>query len=307
MQDAQRENRKKRASIWAVGGGKGGVGKSVVSTLMGFWLAKMGHRTILVDADLGGANLHILLGIKSPPKTVNDYIIKKFASLEEICIHTPVDKLRLMSGASEILSLANLQFAQKNKIIQGLAAIDADYIILDLGAGTSYNVLDFFLAAHRKIVVTSPQPVAIQNAYAFVRNAVYRRLSRLTSQKPSLSAIVKSAMNPRNSLQVRTLNELLIAVESDGNQETAAALARKIAGIQPMLITNMVKVPRDENAGRIVQMVSEKYLGIQPVHLGGIPLDNQLNDLVSSMTPLNNIEQSSRAFEAVYHLTSRLL
>ena len=73
----------------------------------------MGKRTIIVDVDLGGANVHTLLGIKSPPRTINDYITKKFPKLEDICIDTGVENLRLLSGASEILSLANLQFAQK--------------------------------------------------------------------------------------------------------------------------------------------------------------------------------------------------
>ena len=62
--------------IWAVGGGKGGVGKSTISTLLAFWLARMGKKTILIDVELGGANLHTFMGIKSPPRTLNDYITK---------------------------------------------------------------------------------------------------------------------------------------------------------------------------------------------------------------------------------------
>ena len=96
-----------RPKIWAIGGGKGGAGKSVVSTIMAFWLARMGNRTILVDVDLGGANLHTLLGIKSPARTLNDFITRKFESLEDICIETEEKNLRLISGASDVLSLAN--------------------------------------------------------------------------------------------------------------------------------------------------------------------------------------------------------
>ena len=134
--------------IWAVGGGKGGVGKSVISTLLAFWLVRMGKRTILVDMDLGGANLHTLLGIKSPERTLNDFVTRRYSALEDICIPTPEKKLRLISGASEILSLSNPHFSQKVKIIKNIFKLDADYVILDLGAGTSFNVLDFFLFAH---------------------------------------------------------------------------------------------------------------------------------------------------------------
>ena len=293
--------------IWAVGGGKGGVGKSVLSTIFALWLARTGKRTIIVDADLGGANIHTLLGIKSPPKTINDFITKKYPDLEEICIESGVRNLRLLSGASEILSLANLQFAQKVKIIQSLHRLDADYVILDLGAGTSYNVLDFFLIAQRQIVMLTPQPISIQNSYAFVRNAVYRKLSRITSQKPGLLSIVKSAMDPKNDLNVRTVKDLYRVIRNDGGAEAADFLQKEIAAIQPALVTNMIRSQKDRQAGSIIQLVSEKYLMISPVDMGGIVYDHQLNDLVSRMEPLSEIDPSNEAFAGMYDITTKLL
>lgn len=293
--------------IWAVGGGKGGVGKSVLSTIFALWLARMGKRTIIVDVDLGGANVHTLLGIKNPPKTINDYITKKYPSLEDICIDTGVENLRLLSGASEILSLANLQFAQKVKIIQGLRQLQAEYVILDLGAGTSYNVLDFFLIAQRQIVMLTPQPISIQNSYAFVRNAVYRKMSRITSQKPGLLSIIKSAMDPKNELNVRTIKELFQVIHNDGGAEAADFLKKEIAAIQPALVTNMIRNHKDKNAGSIIQLVSEKYLMIKPIDLGGIAFDNQLNSWVSGMTPLAEIDPSSEAFAGMYNITTKLI
>jgi flagellar biosynthesis protein FlhG len=290
-----------------VGGGKGGVGKSVLSTIFALWLARMGKRTIIVDVDLGGANVHTLLGIKSTPRTINDFITKKYPHLEDICINTGVENLRLLSGASEILSLANLQFAQKVKIIQGLSQLNAEYVILDLGAGTSYNVLDFFLIAQRQIVMLTPQPTSIQNSYAFVRNAVYRKLSRLTSQKPGLLSIIKSAMDPKNELNVRTIKELFQVIRNDGGADTADFLKKELATIQPALVTNMIRNQKDKRAGSIIQLVSEKYLMIKPIDLGGIVYDNQLNSLVSGMTPLAEIDPSSEVFVGMHDITSKLL
>jgi flagellar biosynthesis protein FlhG len=292
--------------IWAIGGGKGGVGKSVLSTLSALWLARMGKRTIIVDADLGGANIHTLLGIKSPLKTINDFLAKKYSSLEKICIETEVENLRLLSGASEILSLANLQFAQKAKIIQGLRQLNADHIILDLGAGTSYNVLDFFLVADRQIVVLTPQPISIQNSYAFVRNAVYRKLSRVTSQKPSLLTTIKTAMDPKNELNVRTVQELIAIIRKDGGADAVEALRNELKTIRPYIVTNLARSQKDKNAGRIIQLVSEKYLMINPTNLGGIVHDNRLNAMVTGMTSLAHIDQSSEAFAGVYDIVSRL-
>lgn len=293
--------------IWAVGGGKGGVGKSVVSTLLAFWLSRMGKRTVLIDVDLGGANLHTLLGIKNPPRTLNDFITRKFDSLEEICVDTEAKNLRFISGSSEVLSLANPHFSQKVKLINHFPRLDADYVVIDLGAGTSFNVLDFFLVAHEKIMVLIPEPTSIQNAYIFVRNAVYRRLSRLSSKDQSLQTLVKIAMDPKNELKVRTIKELLQFIEESGGKEVAEPLEKEVRAIQPAIITNMVNDDKEKNAGRIVQIVAEKYLMIQSTDLGSVSHDRQIFSMVSDMAPLINLDQSSQAFANMYEIVTKLL
>lgn len=293
--------------IWAIGGGKGGVGKSTVSTLLAFWLARMGKETILMDADFGGANLHTLMGIKSPPRTLNDYISKRFDSLEEICIETEVENLRLICGAGDVLSMANPHLSQKTKILQNMSKLNADSVILDLGAGTSFNVLDFFLAAHRQIVVLVPQPISIQNAYAFVRNTVYRRLSRLASQQPHLQALIKASMDTENELRLKTIRDFLQTVEEFQGEDVASELRDEIRMIKPEIITNMVNGPKDRNAGRVIQLVAEKYLTIHPVDLGGIVYDKQLNSVITEMMPLTRLLQSSEAFANVYEIAMKLV
>ena len=294
-------------TIWAVGGGKGGVGKSVVSTILAFSLARKGKRTVLIDADLGGANLHTLLGIKSPPRTLIDFINRKFGSLEEICIDTEAKNLRLISGASEVLSLANPHFSQKVKLINHFSRLDADYVVIDLGAGTSFNVLDFFLSAHEKIVVLTPEPTSIQNAYIFVRNAVYRRLSRLSSKNPSLQTLVKIAMDPKNELQVRTVKELLQFIQESGGKDEAMAIEKEIGEIRPAVITNMVRDNKEKNAGRIVQIVAEKYLMIQSTNLGSVSYDRQIFSMVSDMASLIKLYQSGHASANIYEIVTKLL
>ena len=304
LQDTEMES---TPTIWAVGGGKGGVGKSVVSTILAFWLARKGKRTVLIDADLGGANLHTLLGIKSPPRTLIDFINREFGSLEEICIDTEAKNLRLISGASEVLSLANPHFSQKVKLINHFSRLDADYVVIDLGAGTSFNVLDFFLSAHEKIIVLTPEPTSIQNAYIFVRNAVYRRLSRLSSKNPSLQTLVKIAMDPKNELQVRTVKELLQFVQESGGKDVAEPIEKEIGEIRPAVITNMVRDNKEKNAGRIVQIVAEKYLMIQSTNLGSVSYDRQIFSMVSDMVSLLKLEQSSHASANIYGILTKLL
>ncbi|MGD9010330.1 MAG: P-loop NTPase, partial [Desulfobacteraceae bacterium] len=204
----------KKPEIWAVGGGKGGVGKSLVSALLALDMAGRGNKTILIDVDLGGANLHTMMGIKTPPRTLNDLVMRKYETMDQICIQTGIRNLQIVCGASEILSLANPQYAQKHKIVQNIVGLRADCVILDLGAGTSYNVLDFFLIADHPIVVLTPQPISIQNAYGFVRNTVYRKLSRLAAQQPSLQNVIKAAMDPKNDRQMRTIHDLFESIST---------------------------------------------------------------------------------------------
>ena len=192
--------------IWAIGGGKGGVGKSTLSLLLAFWLARVGKKTVLMDVDLGGANVHTLMGIMNPVRTLNDYIKRRYEHLEEVCIETEVENLRIICGAGDVLSMANPHVSQKAKIIQNINKLNADYVVLDLGAGTSFNVLDFFNMADKKIVVLVPQPISIQNAYAFVRNAVYRKLSLLAGKVPVLQSLIKTSMDFIKGLIIELTN-----------------------------------------------------------------------------------------------------
>ncbi len=306
MKEELNTENKSTPKILAIGGGKGGAGKSVFSTIMAFWLARTGNRTVLMDVDLGGANLHTLLGIKSPDRTLNDFITRKFSELEDICIDTSEKNLRLISGASDVLSLANPHFSQKIKLMTHLSRLDADYVVLDLGAGTSFNVLDFFLIAHKKIIVLTPEPTSIQNAYIFVRNTAYRKLSRLSNKNPSLQALIKIAMDPKNVLKIRTIKELFMFIEESDDKNIIEVLKKEIGNIHLGVVTNMVKNEKEENAGRIVQIVAEKYLTIPSTNLGCVSYDKHIRTMVSDMIPLTNLDQSSQAYGNVYEIVSKL-
>lgn len=296
-----------RPGIWAIGGGKGGVGKSVVSVLLSLALARSGQRTALVDADMGGANLHTLMGIKTPTRTLNDFLTHKYQTLEEVCIRTEVKNLELICGTSEILSFANPQFSQKRKIAQSVLNLPVDQVVLDLGAGATYNVLDFFLIAHYPIVVLTPQPTSIQNAYGFVRNTVYRHISRLVNQRPSLQEVVHAAMDPKNDNKIRTVSEMCQAVRKSHGEKTALSLTRAIDRIRPLLITNMARNGRDGNAGRIVQMVAEKYLNISAQEVGMLEFDPLIEEMINKMAPIAELPKYSRSNISADRIVQKLV
>ena len=128
MDDAHTEDSDPNASavdalghkLTAVGGGKGGVGKSLTSVNLATYFALQGRRVVLIDGDLGGADLHTLLGMAPPRLSLASFIKREVETLDEILVETPVPGLRLMAGGSDILGLANPQFAQKMKLIRGM-------------------------------------------------------------------------------------------------------------------------------------------------------------------------------------------
>src|SRR5690606_3926121 len=137
----------RNAKIWAVGGGKGGVGKSLVTANISICLALMGYKVVAVDLDLGGANLHTCLGVPIPDKTLSDYLTKKVSSLNDLITPTAIDNLSIISGAQDDVGIGNLRDVQEAVMLARLGELNADLVILDLGGGTSYNTLDFFISA----------------------------------------------------------------------------------------------------------------------------------------------------------------
>ncbi|MBL8918628.1 MAG: P-loop NTPase [Myxococcaceae bacterium] len=163
----------------SIGGGKGGVGKSVLAGNLATALAQSGKRTVLVDADLGAPNLHTMFGIDKAGPTLQSFIDHEVESLDEARVETSVRGLTLVRGTSAIIGAANIGFQQKQRLLRHLCALQADVVVVDVGAGTGFNQLDLFDVADQKVVVMTPQLTSIHNAYAFVKGAVFRIADRI--------------------------------------------------------------------------------------------------------------------------------
>ena len=124
-------------------------------------MSRLGKRTVLVDLDLGGANLHTCFGMANSKRTLSAFIEGRQRDINEFVQPIPHTTLGLISGASGGLEIANIKHFQKQKILRNLRLIDADYVILDLGAGTTFNTLDFFTQADHGIVAVIPDPTIV--------------------------------------------------------------------------------------------------------------------------------------------------
>ena len=183
----------RRRIVWAFGGGKGGVGKSLVCSAVATELARSGRRVVLLDADLGAANLHTLLGVVHPSATLDDFWSGRVANLEDVLVPTPIEGLTLISGAATILRAASPRRREKRRLLEAFFDLPADAYLIDLGAGTQDNTLDFFNIASEGVIVTGTEPTSIQNAYGFIKATLFRALERLFLRQPEARRLVERA------------------------------------------------------------------------------------------------------------------
>lgn len=268
----------RRKKIIAVGGAKGGIGKSTFTTNLGVFLAAQGHRTVMVDLDLGGANLHLYLGKTFVNKCVNDYFQRTVSNLGDLILPTKFGPC-LIGGDSSQLGSANIGFSAKMKLIKSLRELDADYVIIDLGSNTSFNILDFFLAADSHLVVTTCEPAAYLEAYNFIKVGLLRRLNRLFGEENpgsgkknlALQQLIHDATMSPNGARAKNIPALLERVKAR-HPDYLPFLLKAVETYQPFLVVNQVLDMQDVvPIVRRIQEVSRKMLAIRVRCLGTLP------------------------------------
>lgn len=295
----------RKTHILALGGGKGGSGKSFIAANIGVSLSKRGQRVIMVDTDLGGANLHTFFGLSLPQATLDDFINRRVGSICDVITNTEIPNLGLVIGARDILNAANPKVHQKLKIIRHIRNLDGDYVIVDLGAGNSFNVLDFFLISDDGILVITPEPTSIENAYRFIKSAFYRKLRKLTLHHDA-RRIIETAMDQRNKRGIRTPLDLVEAVEST-DKEMGQMLMHVVESFRPRLIVNQVRTKGDVDVGFSIKSACLRFFGINLSYFGYVAYDNEVWQSVQRKKPLVLERPYARASRCITEITSKLL
>ncbi len=292
-------------SIVAVGGGKGGIGKSLITSSLGICLARRGRRVVLIDADLGGANLHTALGLSAPKVSLGDFINRRVSSIEDVIMDTGVPNLGLISGAHDHLTASNLKYFQKTRLLNKIRSIKADYIFLDIGAGISFNIVDFFLLAEAGLLVVVPEPSSIENAYRFLKMSFYRHLWSAVKGY-GVRSVIEEAMDEKNRQGIRTPFDLLDAVEKK-DEAAGRALKAKSRSFRPRLIINQVRYPEDERLGPSMASVCRKHLGIDVECLGAIQYEDVVWQANRRKKPFMLVFPDSKAGQGLEQAAVNLL
>lgn len=291
--------------VWAVASGKGGVGKSFITANLGVALARQKKKVVLVDLDLGSANLHTCLGIEASGKSLSDFLHHSEVGLDDIATPTSIEGLKLISGASDNLQMANLPFAQKSKIARHLKRIDADIVLLDLGAGTAYNTLDFFITANRGILPVVPEPTSVENTYRFLKCLFNRKLRSAPEHTRKLMQKILIAKQD-DGRKIRTLASFLNAM-SQRHPEHGEWLRRSLAELDLHLIVNQADDPADTELGRAMQMACQHYFASSLNYLGYLPFDRSVPKTLRQRKPFLLANPQSRIAIHFEHMVASLI
>lgn len=280
--------------IWPVAGGKGGTGKSTLTANMGVALSLLGYKVIIVDGDLGGADLHLFFDQVSPPRSLSTFLTREVGTLQDVLLPTPNENLRIICGGSELVGMANLSYAAKAKLIRHIQTLDADYVLIDLGAGSAYNTLDIFTLSDAGIIITTPEPQARVDAYGFLKNTVYRKLKRLFNKDEAVSELISSFSREagRKSGRMEDLLDRLEAADPRAGSKAQALLSQ----YRSKLILNRVRSKRHvDEVHRFVQLVRQ-YLSTEVEYVGYVRNDDKILDACERRRPVVlNATKSSAA------------
>lgn len=293
--------------ILPIASGKGGVGKSLLSANLSIALAQAGKRVVLADLDLGASNLHLILGFASKKHGLGTWLSGAKVPFKDLVYETDYPNLRFIPGDAEIPGLANIAYRQKTNVARHLLAIeDADYLVLDLGAGTGANILDFFLLSGRGIVVTTPTLTATLNAYLFLKNSVFRLMWDSFKPKSKARALLESLKKDGASLQRAYIPEILGRV-AEVDPASRAAFDLRMSRFSPRLVLNMLEDPKDAEKAQKIRRSCREYLGMDLEHLGVVYRDDLQDVALSSRIPIIRYKPQSILSQAIYRVADKLV
>ena len=291
--------------ILPIGSGKGGVGKSLLATNLSIALAEAGKKVVLADLDLGASNLHTMLGMRSVNQGIGTFLIDA-RPFQDIVLKTEYKGLSFIPGDAEVPGTANLTLIQKKRLVHNLLSLEADFLVLDLGAGTGANTLDFFLLSRTGIVVTTPSLTAILNSYLFLKNAVFRVMYSTFGRGTRAYSYLEELKRDGSILQKVYIPKILSKVK-EKDAKSYAKFHELIAHFRPRLVLNMLDDPKDADKAGKLRRSTREYLDVEIEHLGIIYRDELQETALGSRLPIIRYKPNSVLSQAIYRIAEKVL
>jgi len=288
--------------IIPIASGKGGVGKTTTVANLGISLARSGKTVILIDLDLGESNLHTVMGIKNIKPGLGHYIYKRESSFESLIQETGIDRLYLITGDSLFPGAANLPYFKKKKIIKSIQNLTADYILLDIGSGSSFNVIDFFLISPESLIVTIPETTALLNAYSFIKNSLLRLIYLALPPRSEERAYFNQFCSSSIEKGENTLENLISAIESF-DRELSEKIIKSVSHFSPHIIFNMSLSGNEKIITDKLLNITSKNLNKTIKTAANIPWMNEMRRSSIIMKPYLLLYEKSPYEDAINGLT----
>jgi flagellar biosynthesis protein FlhG len=250
-----------RVRLIAFASGRGGTGRSLLAANVAVYLAQAAKKVVALDADPAGGPLHQLLGAPRPPRGFGEFLRGKAAGLNELIVDTPIAGVGLIGGEGSTFGASRPKQTAKGTLA-ALAALDADYVIADLGPADSTLTIDLWLAADIPVLVTLPDPASIESLYRFAKSAFVRRLRTIRG----LDRLVGNPVGPPPA----ALDLYRAARESGGPAER---LEQEIRRFRPTFVVNQTRTMPDLKLGGWIATAARRRLGHGFDYLGHVESD----------------------------------
>jgi flagellar biosynthesis protein FlhG len=289
-----------------VASGKGGVGKTFAASNLAIALAEMGHRVIAADLDLGGSNLHSFLGLSNRHPGIGDFLKARVADLNELLVPTGIPNLHFLPGDGKTPFMANIAYAQKVKLISRIRKLPADYILLDLGAGSSFNTIDFFRLTPRGILITTPEPPAVMGMLVFLKNfllrAIKREMVRNTAVHEMLQELYKLPMDGQ-MLSIKDVHQKIV----DEDPRAGELVSQIYENCRPRIIINMGENPEDSKMAFKISQTLGNILSIEADYFGFIFRDRSVLASIRNRSPFLLSYRNCLASENIVRIAQRIV
>ncbi|MDH5763420.1 MAG: P-loop NTPase [Nitrospinota bacterium] len=297
-----------RNKIIAVGGGKGGVGKSIVCANMAVTLALTGQRVILVDGDFGASSLHALLGISSPKYGFREYFDHSGLDSngeDALLLDTGIANLKFVSGAGDIPGSADINIKNQNKVISYIQSLEADHILMDLGPGTNFHIIDYFNIAGKNVVVSTPEMTSILKSFSFIKATLFRRISQEFKSNSDIQHLLDLSKNPKAAEECYEISSLRQKVE-DLHPQKLERVNEIIREFKPGLVINRVRRQKDIMMGDNLLKLAKKYLDVDVTLLGYLIESDDVRDSIDEMRPFLIKDPQSKPSENIQRIIGSL-
>jgi flagellar biosynthesis protein FlhG len=286
--------------VIAVGGGRGGVGKTLLTVNLGVYFAQLGRQVVVCDTDPFGSNLHGVLGLETPPLVTSEALEEGKAKP----VSTIVPGLRLLPTAYDPMTATPIRPSRGSHWARQIDKLDVDYVLINLGASTTASTLDLFLQADVGVCVTAPEPLAIETTYRFCRALYLRVLRRALTKERFKLRLVERVLEALPALATPPMIVAEIKRYDDGVAKVAAQEMLRVAAY---LVIGQTRLRSDLDLGPSMSLIAERFLGIALDYLGHIEHDDAVWVTVRRRQPLLIDSPTSKSARNIERVARRIL